>query len=250
MTRISRREVKQQIKASVAAAAAVPDQRFVDGLEARLLNLDIAAPAAEATVLQLRRHVPRAVVIGVVAASLTGAVAAAAIVGTAHESRPPITFATTTSAPATTTTPAPTTTVAPAPTVAPPPPPPTSRPEPTTTTTEPRPVPTTEAIIVAPPPKQEPTTTTEVRVPATMTLTCTPDGVIVRCSWSPGPASTDHYLVLRSDGRAFTPDPGATSFTDPGTGLVSGGAYSYLVHAIEASGTSVAHSDSAHITMP
>jgi hypothetical protein len=247
MTHISRRELKQQINASASAAPATPDQRFVDGLEARLLNLDITAPAAEGTVLQLRRHVPRAVVIGVVAASLTGAVAAAAIVGTAHEGRPPVAAATTTSELATTTTPAPTTTVAPAPTVAPLPP--TSRPEPTTTT-EPPPAPTTEPVTVPPPPKQEPTTTTEVRVPATMTLTCTPDGVIVRCSWSPGPASTDHYLLLRSDGRAFTPDPGATTFTDPGTGLVSGGSYSYLVHAVEASGTSVAHSDSAPITMP
>lgn len=95
-------------------------------------------------------------------------------------------------------------------------------------------VPTTE---VAP--------TTEVRVPATLTLACTPIAGAIECSWDPGPDGTTHYAVLRTEpgvspGRVFTPEPGATTYVD--TLVVPGTTYTYLVHALDDTEHSLAHS--------
>ena len=95
-------------------------------------------------------------------------------------------------------------------------------------------VPTTE---VAP--------TTEVRVPATLTLACTPIAGAIECSWGSGPDGTTHYAVLRTEpgvspGRVFTPEPGATTYVD--TLVVPGTTYTYLVHALDDTEHSLAHS--------
>lgn len=252
MTRISRRELRQNLAAHATEPAAVPDASFVDGLERRLLNLDTSASAGEATVLQLGRHIHRGVAIGVFAATLTGAMAAAAIVGTAHETRPIVTAPSSTqpvSAATTTSTGTPTTSSPAAATIAPRAPTSVSTP-----TTQVPSVPTTA--VVAPPPTlpvaPEPTTTTEVRLPATIALTCTPDGGTVRCNWTAGPDGTATYVLLRSrpsgvDRRVLNPGS-ATTYADGG--LSSGSTYAYLVHALNASGTSIAHSELVLVTIP
>lgn len=103
----------------------------------------------------------------------------------------------------------------------------------------------------APPPQLPPPATspgtTEVRTPATITITCAPSAGAVTCSWTPGPGSTAQYLVLRSipgstsPGRAFFVDAGTLTWTDPMA--TTGTTYAYLVHARDAAGTSLAHSD-------
>jgi hypothetical protein len=71
------------------------------------------------------------------------------------------------------------------------------------------------------------------------------DATSITCNWTPGPDGTDHYVVLRSSpsesrGRVLTPDPGTTTIVD--IGVVPGTTYTYLVHALDAAGTSLAHS--------
>ena len=132
------------------------------------------------------------------------------------------------------------------------PPPPTELP----TTTAP---PTTVAEVIVPPtsppetaPPEAPTTSsTEVHKPATLGLDCTMDGVSVTCTWTPGPDGTDHYAVLRStpgeaQGRAFFPEPGATTYVD--TGVVPGTTYTYLVHALDPANSSLAHTPPVTVT--
>jgi fibronectin type 3 domain-containing protein len=85
-----------------------------------------------------------------------------------------------------------------------------------------------------------------VRIAATLTLTCAPATTTIDCSWDAGPDGTTHYVVLRTDptstnGRVFTPEPGATSYVD--TLVVAGTAYTYLVHALDSTEHSLAHSD-------
>jgi hypothetical protein len=76
-----------------------------------------------------------------------------------------------------------------------------------------------------------------------LTLACASVGATVNCNWDAGPDGTTHYALLRTDptttnGRVFTPEPGATSYVD--TLVTSGITYTYLVHAL----------DSDHVTMP
>lgn len=72
-----------------------------------------------------------------------------------------------------------------------------------------------------------------------------------RCSWTPGPAGTDRYVVLKSSpgetrGRVITPDPGTVTVLD--TAVVTGTSYTYLVHALDASGVSLAHSNAVLVS--
>ena len=90
-----------------------------------------------------------------------------------------------------------------------------------------------------------PPETTEVRVSATLTLACTPIAGAIECGWGPGPDGTTHYAVLRTEpgvspGRVFTPEPGATTYVD--TLVVPGTTYRYLVHALDDTEHSLAHS--------
>jgi hypothetical protein len=89
------------------------------------------------------------------------------------------------------------------------------------------------------------TTSTEVRVAATLTLTCVPATAATSCSWDAGPNGTVTYALLRTEpggsaGRVFTPEPGSTTYVD--TLVVAGITYTYLVHALDAGGHSLAHS--------
>ena len=91
---------------------------------------------------------------------------------------------------------------------------------------------------------------TEVRTPATLDLTCTAGSGAITCTWSTGPDGTDHYALLRSTpseqrGHVFFPAPGETSFVD--TTPVAGQPYTYLVHALDSSGHSLAHSTFAQV---
>jgi hypothetical protein len=93
----------------------------------------------------------------------------------------------------------------------------------------------------------EPPPTTEVKIAATMTLSCvTIAGPAVQCTWSEGPAGTGHYNVLRSDGHAFVNIEHALTWIDtaPPAGPVS-----YLVHAMSFNPNSVslAHSSSSSV---
>ncbi|MEP7047029.1 MAG: hypothetical protein ABI949_10130, partial [Ilumatobacteraceae bacterium] len=67
------------------------------------------------------------------------------------------------------------------------------------------------------PPPTVPPPSTEVRVAATLALTCRPSTAAISCTWDSGPAGTTHYAVLRTDdaggrGRVFTPEPGSTTY--------------------------------------
>jgi hypothetical protein len=89
--------------------------------------------------------------------------------------------------------------------------------------------------------------TTEVKVAATMTLSCAAiAGPAVQCTWSEGPAGTGHYDVLRSDGRAFVNIEHTLTWVDtaPPAGTVS-----YLVHAMSynPNPVSLAHSGSSSV---
>lgn len=244
MTHISRRELRRRLIETAQTTVSDPDADFVDALEGRLVDLDHSPSIGGATVVQLHRHISRAVVIGAVAASLTGAVAAAAIVGTARESRPVITGTgstepvrqTTTTAVSAASSMTTATSIAVTPTTFPP----------ATTSALPAVVPTTEPVAIPPSTSIQlgPTTTTEVRVPATIALSCVADAGAVTCSWTPGPDGTDHYILLRSrpggvDGRVLFPGV-ATTFSD--SGLTSGSTFVYLVHAVSVTGSSLAHS--------
>lgn len=95
------------------------------------------------------------------------------------------------------------------------------------------------------------TSTTEASVPAALSISCTViSSTSVRCTWSrsTNPSVTGYRLlrgVASGPGRVFSTGPGDTTYTDaiasPGTD------YTYLVHAVRADGTSVAHSPAAAI---
>ena len=212
--RTTRRSLANTLRAEAHREVPAPNAGFVAALEQRLFGAT-ATPSVTADVLPLRRRVSRGVAIGVVAAVVSGAGAAAvAIVRSTH-----------TDPPATTITPSPTT--APA-TTAP-------------ATTAP---PVTVPALTVPP-------STEVQYPATMDLACSAAGGAVTCAWSSGPDGTDHYALLRSTpnetrGRALFPAPGDTSFVD--TTATAGLPYTYLVHALDATGQSLAHSTFAQVT--
>ena len=70
---------------------------------------------------------------------------------------------------------------------------------------------------------------------------------VITCSWDEGPAGTTHYALLRTDsagtrGRVFTPEPGSTTYID--SQVAPGTTYVYLVHALDDSEHSLAHSSS------
>lgn len=117
---------------------------------------------------------------------------------------------------------------------------------PTTTSPAPVTIPAATAVPTAEPiPTPPPTASTEVRVPATLTLDCSAGAGGVTCSWSAAPVAFDHYVVLRSTpgesmGRVFSPSADELSYVD--TTAAPGVAYTYLVHALDAGGRSVAHS--------
>ena len=95
------------------------------------------------------------------------------------------------------------------------------------------------------------TTTTEVRVPTALTITCSAIGAtVISCSWSPSndPALAG-YQLLRGDGtprgRVFSIGAGTTTYTD--RTAVSGNSYSFVVQAVRADGSSIAHSPGAAV---
>jgi hypothetical protein len=94
------------------------------------------------------------------------------------------------------------------------------------------------------------TTTTEVKVPATITLSCSADGSAVHCSWTGAPAGMARYAVLRSQpgtgaGRVYFVPKGTTTWTDP---IASKGTTAtYLVHALDAHDASSGHSNAVSV---
>ena len=125
-------------------------------------------------------------------------------------------------------------------------------------TAPPEAVPTEPTRVVATPPPSTTTTptaattSTEVQVPASIELTCIPTGAAaISCSWSTVPPGTDHVIVLRSTpsdarGRVLFPDSGAASITD--STVAAGTTYTYLIHAMDASNHSLAHSNAVTIS--
>jgi hypothetical protein len=230
-------DVEHALRASASAPTPIPDRAFVDGLERRLASGPMAG-----NVLPFARRARRLSAGVVVAGSLAFAGVAAAAAGIAvthpfeHDAAP---------APATTST-----TIAIAHT----------DPSTSVTPTEPAtlpatvPIPTVHIEPVTVPPVEPPTTlhhepppTTEVKIAATMTLSCVViAGPAVQCTWSEGPAGTGHYNVLRSDWRAFVNIEHTLTLIDtaPPAGPVS-----YLVHAMSFNPNSVslAHSASSSV---
>ena len=245
----SRDDVIDLLRHNADVATPPADPAFVERLERRLRSIDLTSSTSS------RRRLGRFTVSAIVAGTMiAGAAAAAGVVSWRNSSSQPSAstptvvvtstspvptsgeIAATSSVAATTTSP-PTTAVAiPATTT-----PPTASTVIETTTTEiatALPTPTTVDTSTV-------TTTTEVRVAATLTLTCVPALAATSCSWDAGPDGTTHYALLRTEpggstGRVFTPEPGATTYVD--TLVVAGTTYTYLVHALDASEHSLAHS--------
>lgn len=252
--RPSRHDIVELLQRDADAATPPIDSVFVEQLDRRLRSIDLSAGKPR------RRVIGRAALLAVVVATATaGVAAAAAAVISWHGSptRPPATEPIVRDT-APKSTPLPSTTVA-SPTNDANPPTisvaaTTTALSPTTSTVA---ATTTVTATTAVPPTTAPPTTsvqptvapssTEVRVPATLTLACTPAGGAITCSWDPGPVGTTHYALLRTDsassqGRVFTPEPGSVMYVDS---LVTvGTTYVYLVHALDDSGHSLAHSNS------
>lgn len=96
------------------------------------------------------------------------------------------------------------------------------------------------------------TSTSEPSVPASLSIQCAAISTSsIRCTWS---QSSDGrlagYRLLRGvasgPGRVFSTGPGDSGYTD--TVPVSGVRYSFLVHAVDASGTSLGHSQLVYVT--
>jgi hypothetical protein len=233
-------DVEHALRASASAPTPIPDRAFVDGLERRLASGPMAG-----NVLPFARRARRLSAGVVIAGSLAfaGVAAAAGIAVThpfEHDAAP---------APATTSTTIAIVHTEPSTTVAP-----TEQPTVPATVPATVPVPTVHLEPVTVPPVEPPTTvhhepppTTEVKVAATMTLSCVAiAGPAVQCTWGEGPAGTGHYDLLRSDGRAFVNIEHTLTWTDtaPPAGPVS-----YLVHAMSFNPNSVslAHSGSVSV---
>jgi hypothetical protein len=247
--RPSRDEIVMVLQRSAQASTPTLDPVFVEQLERRLRSIDLTP------VTRARRRLGRAAVMGIVGAlGLAGAAAAAAGVVAWRDSpnpAPTTTVVPTTAAATSTTSPAPTT-IAPSTSTTPPttlvviPVATTLAPATTVAAT----TPTTEVTTTTEPPA---TTTTEVHTPATLTLSCAPVDGGVSCTWDGGPDGTARYALLRSEpgganGRAFTTDLATTTFVD--TQAVPGITYNYLVHALDASDHSLAHSGFVTVTVP
>ena len=132
----------------------------------------------------------------------------------------------------------------------------TSAPTPSTTavpTTSPTEPPTNPALsTAAPPPQTTSTSTTEVTVPASLSLQCAAASASsIRCTWSKASDSrVAGYRLLRGapggPGRVFSTGPGDSGYTD--IVPVSGVKYSFVVHAVDANGTSLGHSQLVYVT--
>lgn len=251
----SRDEIVAALHRSAEAPAPPVDPVFVEQLDRHLRSIDLSASP------RVRRRLGRAAVAGIVGAiGLAGAAAAAAgVVAWRDSPSPAPTTAVATTEPSTTTVPA-TSTTEPAPTTTPPTTttvlvsivpvvttiaPPTTVPA---TTEPPSTVAATTTSTVPPAP-----TTTEVHTPATLKLKCAVVDGGVSCDWGAAPAGTTRFALLRSEppgvnGRAFFTDPATTAYVD--TQVVPGTTYNYLVHALDGSDHSLAHSDFVTITAP
>jgi hypothetical protein len=232
-------DVEHALRASASAPTPVPDRAFVDSLDRRL-----ASGSMSGNVLPFARRARRLSAGVVIAGSLAfaGVAAAASFAVTRPFEHDAAVAPSTTSTTIAVVQTEPSTTVTPV--------------EPTTVPVE---VPVTVRVTSPPaepvtvPPVEPPSTvhesapTTEVKVAATMTLSCVAlAGPAVQCTWSEGPAGTGHYDVLRSDGRAFLNIEHTLTWTDtaPPAGTVS-----YLVHAMSfnPNPVSLAHSGSASV---
>ena len=249
----SRDDIVELLRRNAEVATPPADPTFVERLERRLRSIDLAPSKTK------RKRLGGFTISAIVAGTMiAGAAAAAGVVSWRNSSsQPPATtpaavVTSTSEAPVPTsveiavtssvaTTTSPPTTVAAAlatPATTTPPPPPTAA-ETTTTVSE---------TTLPPPTTVDPgtaTTSTEVRVAATLTLTCVPATAATSCSWDAGPDGTVTYALLRTEpggsaGRVFTPEPGSTTYVD--TLVVANITYTYLVHALDAGGHSLAHS--------
>jgi hypothetical protein len=262
-----RDDLEAALRANGSAKVPEPDTSFVDGLERRLMVAD------RSNVVPMARRTRRIGAAAVVTATVVFAGAAAAAgVAITHPFRhdAPVQVNTTMSTVAISS--APTTTVVSAPVVVD-----TTAPLGVVTSTIVEPSPTSTAVTVSPsttravvpqttlaptsaPPTtlsrtttttvRPSTTTTEVKVPATITLSCSADGSAVHCSWAGLPAGTDRYVVLRSQpnggtGRAYFVPVGTTTWTDPIA--TTGTTATYLVHALDAKGASLGHSNAVSV---
>ena len=241
----SRQDIVDLLERHADSPAPPIDPVFAQQLERRLRSIDLAPGAPR------RRRFGRFTLTAIIAVTATAGVAAAAAGVISLRSSPDTPSATT--AAVTIAVPAPLTTSTVAATVEPSSSVAVATTAPATTTTVAviaAPLPeTTIAVTTVPPSAAAPTTeappTTEVRVPATLALACTPVAAAIECTWDPGPDGTTHYAVLRTEpgvspGRVFTPEPGATSYID--TLVVPGTTYTYLVHALDGTERSLAHS--------
>jgi len=230
-------DIEHALRASASAPTPVPDRGFVDGLERKLASGPLAG-----NVLPFARRARKFSAGVVVAGSLAfaGVAAAAGIAVThpfEHDAAPAPSSTSTTVVVEST---EPTTTV------------PVTEPA-----TLPATVPHAEPVTLPPatlPPAEPPTTvhhepapTTEVKVAATMTMSCVViAGPAVQCTWSEGPTGTGHYNVLRSDGHAFVNIEHTLTWVDTAPPV---GPVSYLVHAMSFNPNSVslAHSGSSAV---
>ena len=260
-----RDELEAALRANASMATPEPDPTFVDALEQRLTIAD------RSNVVPIARRARRLGATAVVTATVVfaGAAAAAGVVIT-HPFRhdAPVEVSTTGSTTTSTTT-SPSTTLASAPvvidttvpvvvptsTIAP-----TSSVAPSTTSrvavpttvtpTTATPITTPRTTTPAPTTTAAAASTTEVKVPATITLSCAAAGSTVHCSWSGAPAGMDHYAVLRSqpntgNGRVYFVAAGTSTWTDPIA--TTGTTATYLVHAFDAANVSLGHSNAVSV---
>jgi hypothetical protein len=247
----SRDDIVELLRRNADATTPPADPGFVERLERRLRSIDLTPTKAG------RRRLGRFTISAIVAGTMVaGAAAAAGVVSWRNSSSQPTATSPTVVVTSTSQVPVPasaevvtTTSIAP----------PTTPPQTTTvaavpaTTTPPtastEAATTTAPVTTLPPPTTAATnavtTSTEVRVAATLTLTCAPAPAATSCSWDAGPDGTTQYALLRTEpggsaGRVFTPEPGSTTYLD--TLVVAGTTYTYLVHALDATGHSLAHS--------
>lgn len=222
----SRQDIVDLLERHAESPAPTVDPVFAQQLERRLRSIDLS-PATPR-----RRRFGRFTLTAIIAVTATaGVAAAAAAVISLRSSQEPTA---TTKPSVTIVVPQPVTTSLVVATV-----------EPSSSVVVATTVPATTSTVAATIATTVPPETTEVRVPATLTLACTPIAGAIECSWDPGPDSATHYAVLRTEpgvspGRVFTPEPGATTYVD--TLVVPGTTYTYLVHALDDTEHSLAHS--------
>ncbi len=233
---------REELEAALRGQAAVdvpgPDAAFADALEQRLL----AGPTPNVVPLARRARAISATAIVTATVVFAGAAAAAGVVVARpfDDDRAP----TPTTISTTTTSAEPTTTAATVETTVPVTEPPTAPPA-TAPSSTPQ---TTAAPATVPPATAPPTTappTTEVRLPATISLTCVPDAGTVRCTWAGTAAVTVWFAVIRAQpgtgrGGVLWVPAGTTTWLDPIA--TSGTTIGYVVHAMDGAGNSLGHS--------